>query len=97
MTFAGCEIFARSVQVEAVMTDIRRSITLMLGLQNAVNALLDSTTADGSNTTPVRVSDGFLTSKMHFQCLDDIIPYPRHIFSEQAIFQASTNCACIHH
>ncbi|KAK9840861.1 hypothetical protein WJX84_010134 [Apatococcus fuscideae] len=45
-------------EVEAVMTDLRRSITLMLGLQNAVNALLDSTTADGSATATPGVRQG---------------------------------------
>lgn len=34
-----------------------RTETLLLGLQNAVNSLLDSTTADGNtaNATPVRL------------------------------------------
>ena len=53
------------LQVDAVMTDLRRSITLMLGLQSAVNGLLDSTTGDSSaNANPVRAE-----SLVQIQCL----------------------------
>lgn len=55
---SSAKVPAVYVQVEAAITDMDRIETLLLGLQNAVNALLDSTTADGNtaNATPVRLS-----------------------------------------